>query len=135
MDAVGLCVGPEAVGISVVGLVPTVGVAVATMIHGVCVGCTWATSPAAGVAVTTTIQGVWVGGGTVGSGVPPQAPNRPAIMQSATSTGKSLLMLVCHRSLKVVNGLIQCCLRLFTEPFASGNGLNQGGIAVFHVAQ
>ena len=69
------------------------GVGVATMIHGVWVGCMPATSCAHGVVVTITILGVWVGGGSVGSGVVPQAANSPTSAASRiTVPGRSLMV-------------------------------------------
>jgi hypothetical protein len=55
------------------------------IIHGVCVGCTRAALSGPGVAVTTMIHGVCVGGGTVGSGVVPQPVSRPRRISSPAS--------------------------------------------------
>lgn len=88
-DAVGVGGSSVAVGAAAVpglAVVPLVGVAVAplgrvgvaTMIHGVWVGCTLATLSGPGVAVTTTIHGVCVGRGSVGSGVGAQPSERQA---------------------------------------------------------
>ena len=120
-----------------------VRVGVATMIHGVWVGCTWATLPGPGVAVTMMIQGVCVGGGAVDSGVALHPVKTAANRPTRASSRKSFLIvrepptaiLVRYRGFEIPNCLAQCFLYFLAQLGPGRHGLGQFGLAVLHVAQ
>lgn len=116
-------------GVAVAGARVAVARGVA-VIWPAAVGCTSLVSGKAEVDVTTTIQGVCVGGGSVGTGVPPQAARRA---RDRTRT-RICFMSICPGALEIVDRLVKGGRLFLVEPGTRLDVLRQCRLRVPHVA-